>query len=108
CLSTPERKHGAISERRHITQKIQQATSSQRHIPVWPTGRALTALAARIRQKNAVRPRTEVGEHRMTTGEMLAEGLHLEHTHGGKKFAIPVPAALPRAEVHPPLAPYTL
>ncbi|MDN5892780.1 MAG: ATP-binding protein [Nocardioides sp.] len=107
-LSKHVRKHGATSERVYFTQKVPQATSSQREIRVWPTGRALAALAERIRQKNAVRPRTEVSEHRMTTGEMIAEGLHLENTHGGKKFAIRVPDAIDLPRTALPVGPYTL
>jgi len=107
-LSKHVRKHGAVSERTYVTQQVPLATSSERHMHVWRTRRALRALAERIRQKHAVRPRTEVGEHRMSTGEMLAEGLHLESANGGKNFAIRIPQALDLPETDLTVAPYTL
>src|SRR5699024_9550463 len=59
---------------------------------IYPTRESLSALAGRIRQRHAVRPRSSVGEHRMTTGEMLAEGLHLPD--GAVNFAIGLPESL--------------
>src|SRR5699024_685530 len=73
---------------------------------IYPTREALSALAGRIRQRHAVRPRTAVGERRMTTGEMLAEGLHL--ADGSVNFAIGLPEPLGLPEICPPGDPYTV
>ncbi|APX31750.1 hypothetical protein BH708_02355 [Brachybacterium sp. P6-10-X1] len=73
---------------------------------IYPTREALSALAGRIRQQYAVRPRTAVGERRMTTGEMLADGLHLPG--GAVNFAIRIAAPLELPEICPPGDPYTV
>src|SRR5699024_7900294 len=73
---------------------------------IYPTRESLSALAGRIRQRHAVRPRSSVGEHRMTTGEMLAEGLHLPD--GAVNFAIGLPESLDLPVACLPEDPYTV
>src|SRR5699024_12487147 len=40
-LSKHVRKHGSVSERTYVTQQVPLATSSERHMHVWRTRRAL-------------------------------------------------------------------
>src|SRR5699024_9442161 len=85
---------------------IPRAAGRNAPVLVWGVKQSVTALAARTRQQNAVKPSGEVAERRMTTGEMLGEGIIL--SDGSRNFAVRLAEPLDLPEAALPVAPYTL
>lgn len=82
---------------------------TQRHRPSWvyPTSVALKSLAMRLRERFSAVPERAPELTRMTTGEMLAQGLRLRTGHA--RFAVPVAAGLDLpADLELPVDPYVL
>lgn len=105
-LAKVARTHGIERVRGTASVTIPRAAGRTVPVQVWDAKRSVIALAERIRQQNAVKPSGEVAERRMTTGEMLGEGLIL--SDGSRNFSVRLPEPLDLPEADLPVAPYTL
>lgn len=105
-LAKLARTYGIERVRGTASVTIPRAAGRNAPVLVWDVKQSVTALAARTRQQNAVKPSGEVAERRMTTGEMLGEGIIL--SDGSRNFSVRLaePLDLPAADL--PVAPYTL
>jgi hypothetical protein len=77
-----------------------------RNVRVYDVSQAYKALAVRLRQQYAIKPLDGAPERVMTTGEMLAEGLHLNG--GNARFSVRLSAPVELPDVDLPVAPYVL
>lgn len=105
-LAKVARTHGIERVRGTASVTIPRAAGRTVPVQVWDAKRSVIALAGRIRQQNAVQPSGEVAERRMTTGEMIGEGITL--SDGSRNFAVRLAAPLDLPEADLPVAPYTL
>lgn len=105
-LAKVARTHGIERVRGTASVTIPRAAGRTVPVQVWDAKRSVIALAERIRQQNAVKPSGEVAERRMTTGEMLGEGIIL--SDGSRNFSVRLAAPLDLPAADLPVAPYTL
>lgn len=96
----------SVSGRADVTIPLPATRTSTRDLVVYPTAVALKCLSERIRQQFHDEPIGHVTEQRMTTAEMLAEGLTVGPVHSN--FAIGLTGALDLPEVELPVPPYAL
>lgn len=106
-LRAAARRAGVSSRSSHAEVPVatRSASTATRFVLLYPTAAALKALAVRIQQQFGDRPSAQVSERRVTTGEMLAEGLTCA---AGSQFAVRVPEPLDRAPYELPVDPYVL
>ncbi|MEJ7648604.1 MAG: ATP-binding protein [Nakamurella sp.] len=72
---------------------------------VYPTALAMKCMAERLRQRYSTRPHDGFVERRMTTSEMLAEGIRLSKDQARFAIRVSAPLDLPGADLAVP--PYT-
>ena len=95
-----------VNWRRGVVVPLPKTCQSEVNSLLYPTDVAIKCLAVRLGQQHSVRPVSETGEQRMTTGEMLTAGLR--SSVGATRFAIRLSAPLDLPEADLPIDPWLL